>query len=187
MTSHVMIDLETLGTNPDSVILTIGIVKFNPKSKGVYDRLLLKPTVEDQTEIYNRFIDDGTLKWWSEQSQEAIDAGFCEKDRMPLKDCMEVIYHYCWNQDRVWSNGASFDIVVLESALRQTLTDRPNPIPWPFYTIRDTRTIYEIAGVSLKDKKYGTKTTHDALEDAEHQALVLQDAYQKLTALGLRM
>lgn len=187
MPSHLMLDLETLDTTPNAVILSIGIVKFNPKSKGVYDRLLLKPTMEDQTEIYNRDISEDTLRWWSEQSQEAIDAGFCEKDRMPLKDCMEVIYHYCWNQDRVWSNGASFDIVVLESAFRQTLTDRPNPIPWPFYTIRDTRTIYEIAGVSLKDKKFGTKTTHNALEDAEHQALVLQDAYQKLTGLGLRL
>jgi hypothetical protein len=187
MPSHLMIDIESLDITPESVILSIGIVKFNPTSKGVYDRLLLKPTMEDQTEIYNRSISDDTLRWWSTQSQEAIDAGFSEENRMSLKDCMEVIYHYCWNQDRVWSNGASFDIVMLESAFRQTLTEKPNPIPWPFYTIRDTRTIYEIAGVKLKDKKYGTKTTHNALEDAEHQAIVLQDAYQKLIGLGLSL
>lgn len=180
-----MIDLETLDVTPDAVILSIGIVKFNPKNQGVYDRLELRPTVEDQTEVYNRTISEDTLRWWSEQSKEALEAGLSDGGRMPLKDCMEVIYQYCWNQDSVWSNGASFDIVVLESAFRQTLTNKPNPIPWPFYTIRDTRTLYEVAGVRLKDKKYGTKTTHNALEDAEHQAIVLQDAYQKLIKVGL--
>ena len=64
--------------------------------------------------------------------------------------------------------------------MRQTLTEYPNPIPWPFYTVRDTRTLFDIAKVSLKDKKYNTKTTHKAVEDAEHQALVVQDAYKKL-------
>jgi hypothetical protein len=68
--------------------------------------------------------------------------------------------------------------------MRQTLTDRPNPIPWPFYTVRDTRTLFEIAGVRLKDKKYGTKATHKAVEDAEHQSLVVQDAYKKLMDRG---
>jgi hypothetical protein len=69
--------------------------------------------------------------------------------------------------------------------MRQTLTEYPNPIPWPFYTVRDTRTLYEIAGVKLKDKKYGSKTTHRAVEDAEHQAIVVQDAYMKIMKAGL--
>ena len=30
MTTHAMIDLETLGTNYDATVLTIGGVKFNP-------------------------------------------------------------------------------------------------------------------------------------------------------------
>ena len=30
MTTHAMIDIETLGTKPDAVVLTIGGVKFNP-------------------------------------------------------------------------------------------------------------------------------------------------------------
>ena len=76
-------------------------------------------------------------------------------------------------------NGAPFDLVVMENAWRQT-SDNPNPIPWPFWTMRDTRTLYEVTGVSLKDKKYGTKTTHRAVEDAEHQAIVVQRAYMKL-------
>ena len=39
-----MIDLETLDTSPYCVILTIGVVRFDPKGMGVVERLTLKPT-----------------------------------------------------------------------------------------------------------------------------------------------
>lgn len=181
MANDIMIDLETLATCPDCVILTIGAVRFDPKGMGVVERLELRPTIEEQTEKYNRIIDEDTLRWWSEQSPEAMEEAMGDRDRMSFKDCMDVLYHFCWNRRAVWSNGAGFDCVVMESAWRQLDTK----IPWPFYTIRDTRTLFDIAGVSLKDKKYGTKTTHKAVEDAEHQAIVVQDAYKKLIKAGL--
>lgn len=182
--AHLMIDLETLDVIPNAVILSIGIVKFDPRKQGIIDRLELKPTIEDQTDLYNRTISEHTIQWWCQQSPEAVAAGLGDEGRISLKECMEKVYQFCWNQEKVWSNGATFDVVMMETAFRQTLTDLPNPVPWYFYNIRDTRTIYEIAKVSLKDKKYGTKTTHNAVEDAEHQVVVLQDAYQKLMAAG---
>jgi len=185
MTQHTMIDIETLSTDTHAVILSIGVVKFNPKKSGVISQLELRPTVDDQTEKYNRHICEDTLKWWGAQPIEVQEAGLSDRDRMPLKDCMEVLYHYCWNTDRVWANGSAFDITILETAFKQTLTDRPNPIPWQYYNVRDTRTIYEVAGVKLKDKKYGTRTTHNAVEDAIHQVIVLQDAYKKFIKAGL--
>ncbi len=185
MANDIMIDLETLDTSPYCVILTMGIVRFDPRGMGVVERLELRPTIEEQTEIHNRIINDDTLRWWGEQSTDAIEEAMGDRGRMPFKDCMEVLYKFCWNRRAVWSNGASFDVVACETAMRQTLTDYSNPIPWPFWTVRDTRTLYEIAGVSLKDKKYGSRTTHKAVEDAEHQAIVVQDAYRKLMKAGL--
>jgi hypothetical protein len=44
--------------------------------------------------------------------------------------------------------------------------------------MRDTRTLWEITGVSLKDG--GHTTSHKAVEDAERQAIVVQKAYTKL-------
>lgn len=181
----VMIDLESLDTGPNAVILTIGAVSFNPKSMGIVERLELRPTIEDQTETHSRIINDDTLRWWSEQSPDAIEEAFGDGGRSSFNECMEALYKFCWNRRAVWSNGAGFDVVACESAFKQTLTERPNPIPWPYYTVRDTRTLYEVAGVSLKDKKYGSKTTHRAIEDAEHQAIVVQDAYRNLIKAGL--
>ena len=180
-----MIDLETLDVTPNCVILSIGAVTFNPNGIGIMDKLELRPTIDDQTEKYHRTISESTLKWWSQQNEEAIEEAFSDHGRIPFRNCMEQLYKFCWNRDAVWSNGAAFDVVACESGMMQTLTEYSNPIPWPFWTVRDTRTLYNIAGVSLKDKKYGTKTTHKAVEDASHQAIVVQDAYKKLIKLGL--
>ena len=35
MANDIMIDMETLSTNPDCVILTIGAVRFDPRGDGV--------------------------------------------------------------------------------------------------------------------------------------------------------
>jgi len=183
MAQDIMIDIESLDTSPYCVILTIGVVRFDPRGDGIVEKLELRPTLEDQTEIYNRIINDDTIRWWSEQSPAALEEAMSDDNRMSLKDCMEVLYKFCWNRRAIWSHGAPFDVVAMETAMRQTLTDKPNPIPWPFYTVRDTRTLFEIAGVKLKDG--GHKTSHKAVEDAERQAIVVQQAYKKLIKLGV--
>lgn len=174
MASDIMIDMETLDTNPYCVILTIGLVRFDPYGKGIAETLELRPTIEEQTDQYNRLINEDTLRWWSEQSVEAQEEALSDRDRISFKDCMEKLYKFCWNKRAVWSNGAAFDVVVAETALTQ-LDMR---IPWPFYTVRDTRTLYEIAGVKLQSRK--NKTAHKALDDAIRQAEVVQEAYKKL-------
>lgn len=179
MANDIMLDMETLDTSPYCVILTIGAVRFDPKGSGVVEKLELRPTIEEQTEKFNRVINDDTIRWWGEQSPEAIEEAMGDKDRISFKECMEILYRFCWNRRAVWSNGASFDVVVAETAWRQ-LDMRT---PWPFYTVRDTRTLYEVAGVKLKDGGY--KTTHKAVEDAERQAIVVQQAYAKLIKAGL--
>jgi hypothetical protein len=44
MAADIMIDIESLNTTPDCVILTIGAVRFDPKGTGIVDRLELRPT-----------------------------------------------------------------------------------------------------------------------------------------------
>ena len=51
-----MIDIESLDTTPDCVILTIGAVRFDPKGIGVVEKLELRPTIDEQTEKYGRSI-----------------------------------------------------------------------------------------------------------------------------------
>jgi 3' exoribonuclease, RNase T-like len=179
MANDIMIDMETLDTSPYCVILTIGAVRFDPKGSGIVERLELRPTIDEQTEKYNRVINEDTIRWWGEQSEAAREEAMGDAGRISYRECMEALYKFCWNRRAVWSNGASFDVVVAETAWRQ-LEMR---IPWPFYTVRDTRTLYEVAGVKLSDG--GHSTSHKAVEDAERQAIVVQKAYRKLISAGV--
>jgi len=68
MAIHGMIDLETLGVLPDTVVMTLGAVKFDPYSAAEpHSELYLRLDVEEQTEAYSRSINDDTLAWWASQ------------------------------------------------------------------------------------------------------------------------
>lgn len=179
MTVDVMIDMETLDVSPNCVILTIGAVTFNPKGSGVISRLELRPTIEEQTENFGRVINEDTLRWWGTQSASAQEEALGDRDRISFKECMEQLSKFCWNKRAIWSNGSAFDCVIAESAFRQLGLS----IPWNFWSLRDTRTLYDITGVKLKDG--GHVTTHKAVEDAEHQVIVLQRGYKKLIQAGI--
>ena len=76
---HAMIDLETLSTNPDAVILTVGGVKFNPynsvePSQGMYFRV----DVDSQTK-QGRDVMEDTLDWWSNQPAEIREEALGDK------------------------------------------------------------------------------------------------------------
>ena len=175
MAIDIMIDMETLGTKTDCAILTIGACRFDPRGDGITDQLSLKLDITEQTEVYKRTVDESTMDWWAKQSPDAINEAFSDDNRLSFRDAMDQLFKFCWNRNAVWSNGAIFDIMIAESAFRQ-LDMR---IPWPFWSVRDTRTLYDVAQVKLSDD--GKSTSHKAVEDAIRQAKLVQRAYKKIS------
>lgn len=173
-----MIDLETLDTSPFCVVLTIGAVIFDPKGSGIIDKIDLRPSIEDQIAL-GRLINDDTVRWWGNQSAAAQHEALGDHDRIPFKEAMEKLHKFCWNRGNPWSHGAAFDIVAMETSW----TKLDMSIPWQFHKVRDTRTLFDVTGVSLKDDGY--VTTHKASEDATRQAVIVQKAYQILIKAGL--
>ena len=92
MANDVMIDMETLSTNPDCVILTIGAVRFDPMGTGVVEKLELRPEIDSQTEEFDRHINPDTLRLWGEQSEDAINEAMGDNDRISFKDAMDKLY-----------------------------------------------------------------------------------------------
>ena len=93
--ADIMIDIESLNTTPDCVILTIGAVLFDPRGNGILDKIELRPTIEDQTEIYNRTINDDTVRWWSTQSEAAQEEAMGDAGRESFADVMAKLYKFC--------------------------------------------------------------------------------------------
>jgi hypothetical protein len=176
----VMIDLETLHTSPSAAILTIGIVKFDPKHLSSADQLranalLIKLDVDEQFALGRAYSED-TVAWWGNQPQEIQDAAF-SGDRTPLAEGIDKFHKLVWNSDRYWSQG-SFDYVILEDLYR-TMQRTP---PWAYWQCRDSRTMFDFI-----DGKLDRTGHHDAMEDSIQQALAVQRALKKIGWRGEKL
>lgn len=180
--NHVMIDCETLSTQTDATILTLGAVKFDPYAdpdspeNDLTDTLYLKIDL-DSSAALDLHIDDGTIEWWSRQSQAAQDAAFDPAGRITINDAFSQLHRFCLNAQGVWSNGAVFDIVICETIFKKL---KRSP-PWKYYNIRDTRTIWDL-GI---DPALPQVTAHDALADSIAQAIGVQRVVCGLVKLGI--
>src|SRR5210317_1955957 len=96
-----MIDLETLGVEPDSVVMTLGAIKFDPFTDAEpHSPLYLRGDVEEQTEFpYERSIDDNTLAWWSKQPQEIQDEAFGDHERVNMDSLTKQLNKWCVGVD----------------------------------------------------------------------------------------
>lgn len=84
MTTHAMIDIETLATKPDAVVLTVGGVKFNPYSaEEPHTPFSVRLDIDEQT-AKGRVIDPNTIEWWSKQDKAIQDEAFSDENRTPV-------------------------------------------------------------------------------------------------------
>lgn len=178
MARHGMIDLETMATTPDCVVLTLGAVKFYPDSldepdQELYFRLELDTQVEK-----GRVIDESTLEWWGNQDQEAQDEAFGEENRVDTREALEQLRKWCMGLDTIWGQGYGFDLTILENLYRTY----DMPVPWKFYQVKDSRTLF---GIMPKDPRKQLDQTgkHNALSDAYFQAKGVQLVYKHIQEL----
>ena len=132
--TDVMIDLETLATSPDAAILTIGAVKFDPFGNSVdfqeKDKFYAKVDLDSCDEL-NLNVSEDTINWWATQSEEAREEAFSQTGRIDIDDAFQDLYKFCWGANRVWSNGAAFDIVICETVFNRI----HKKVPWDFWQI----------------------------------------------------
>jgi len=168
-----MLDLETLATGPDCVILSFGAVKFDPfddtapMDKALYFRL----DVDEQIAM-GRDVNDGTVEWWQRQPKAVQEAAFGGDDRTSMDEFTKQLNKFVVGCDRIWAQGPVFDIVILENLYRQL----GKPCPWNYYSIRDSRTLLKALGDS---RNAGKNELHDALADCVYQAKAVQDAVKR--------
>lgn len=172
-TINVMLDLETLGTKPGCKILSIGASLFGsympPESVDSYfDAKCLSH------ESYQAMMDEpdpATVKWWNEQNKEAkqvlnpIYAISLDTALISFNRFINQLQQHC-TKLRIWGNGATFDVPVIEEAMRRYVIT-------PAWTFRDSmcfRTLKELGKMYGIEEPVFTGVKHNALADACHQA-----------------
>lgn len=161
---HLMIDLETLGSGPDAAIISCGVVMFTAPDGIVRDAEWFIRDPFNQ----GRKVDPKTLEWWKTQGALLDDhLTRASIDGMGLDQFAERLYDFvgAHREDvRAWSNGATFDLVILDHLFRSLGFDRP----WHFTNERCYRTLKSIA---TDFGHFRPATRHDALSDARAQAM----------------
>jgi 3' exoribonuclease, RNase T-like len=171
--NHLMVDIETLGTRPGSAILSIGAVVFDEKKilREWECNIDLKSSMDRQLTV-----EADTICWWMRQSAQAINDTFNQISATNVHHALENLRKFTVDErcKWFWSHGATFDLVMLtEAALK---IGAPVMVQ-DFRFARDTRTLYEIAGVNPKNFM-GTGTAHKAIDDARAQALAVIESWR---------
>ena len=185
-----MVDLETLSTDSNAVILTIGAVPFGSDGKLImdddfyfYERVELKSYNKYKNNEFNCNWD--TLVWWLKQEKEPLDEAFLIGPRYPIWDALQDFVNWIHivcktvsdNKINIWSHGKDFDVVVLENAFKVCNIT----CPWKFWDTRDTRTLYALTGVDMKriSMPEGFKA-HNAVGDCFKQIEGVRQAFNNL-------
>lgn len=177
MKQHISVDLETLGTAHDAMILSIGAVKFDPNTGTLGDTFYA--VIDIEAPGGGGTIAASTVNWWMGQSAAAREAVFgVEVDRVPLLQALIDFSEWIgFNDDLpedkkfpdnvLWQRGDK-DFAWMESAY-QGLGIKP---PFAFWQWENQRTLCRyVPGANTYATEQGV--AHHALDDATGQALAI--------------
>ncbi|EET6994759.1 exonuclease [Escherichia coli] len=175
---HLMIDLKTMGKNPDAPIISIGAIFFDPQTGDMGPEF--SKTIDLETA--GGVIDRDTIKRWLKQSREAQST--IMTDEIPLDDALLQLREFIDENSgeffvQVWGNGANFDNTIL----RRSYERQGIPCPWRYYNDRDVRTIVELGKAIDFDVRTAIPfegERHNALDDARYQAKYVSAIWKKL-------
>ena len=187
----IMVDLETLGTRQDAIVLEISAVEFNCHTGEIGEVFDAKLDIDEQVQ-YRRSLNCETLQWWFKQDEEARKNIFDEDvdiirfnipwELAEFSNFVERCNNKC-NSDsdrrvvKLWGNGSLFYLGILQNMYETCL---PNmKLPWKFWAVNDVRTIVDLNPDVKKNCKFDG-TPHCAVDDCKHEIKYLVETLKTI-------
>lgn len=195
MTIHdFSLDIETLSTAKNAVILSIGAVYLNnmrfegdfAQYPNSFYRVI---TVQDQV-ANGRIIDYKTLKWWLEQDDKIRELAFeGMNDSLTQTLGSAIIDLTVWAEEiakgetkNVWVKGINFDGAIIES-IYSGPGKMSDVIPFDHRSWQEVRTLERLVGESIdefmhrypSEKALASRMKHHALYDSRYQGIFVGD------------
>ena len=202
MKQHVMVDIETLGNQPQNgVIIAMAAIAFNMEDDIQYpteDELKgcatpsawYKPILAlQQEQDYEFIVESETLRWWLDPSRvNQLAEFFCSSRRVSIETAL-----YSWKawlrtgtvqvkERQLWSHGVTFDCMHLSQKWPIIMNESFNNVCL-FRNMRDTRTLFAAYEARYGKSPYPSQSRqrhHHPLEDAWIQAVAVQTAWKGL-------
>jgi exodeoxyribonuclease VIII len=199
-----MIDIESFGTVAGSPIVTIGAVLFDPyssdSSQAMLDRSLnIRIDLSDSIDL-SVGVEGGTLRWWFEQSDQAIKA-LVGDDAVSIKEALAKLWRFCCERgsfvnkeffpglsdlpkaSRYWAKDPDFDMQLMRYYYEHPDIQKGIEMPWKFWECRSVRTVQDLAWPGGSDDRPTFEVpgvAHDARWDSIQQAMTIQAAIRRL-------
>jgi hypothetical protein len=186
--TDVMLDLETLSTKNNAIILVIGAIKFNRNEK--WDNKFTIDDIHSSKKFYKRIKissceeiglhkDKNTELWWNNQDPSVKEEAFgFESERVTITDALKQFSEWFKGSTFIWGNGSVFDITIISEAYNRCNLE----IPWKFFYIRDLRTLFDICNFRSKKNNHNNKhnhNNHNAIYDCFYQIKDLQQCFSE--------
>ena len=172
---HLMLDIETMGNESYSSIISIAAVEFDINTgetgRTFYNKVSLQSCLDLGLKV-----NGDTILWWMEQSDEARKEIYNESQTVhvvkALSDLREFIVG---NNYQIWGNSARFDCGILQNAYEKAGIF----LPWDFRNERCVRTLLSFAP-EIKKNYQRKGTAHNALDDCFYQVEYCTGIWNKL-------
>lgn len=177
MTKHFMVDIETLSTAVNAVVLSVGAAEFDPYT-GKIEREFYRELRLDMQR--GRHISGDTVQWWAKQITENNADNILTNPNSKKLDPHNTVFSLAeffksriygvtspeeYDDIIVWACDPDFDLAILSNLYGELNL----PVPWKFWNTRSVRTVRmlnKIAGIEVPVQP----VTHNALEDCIRQA-----------------
>lgn len=172
MTVIATLDIESLDTDPTSMITEIGVVVYDTETKeeqtfgirpNLVEQMLLHRSITPNTIVFHERIHgsrENLIKYLSDESDVY--------KTMSIASCHKVLKDTLATADELWINGLSFDPVLLKNLFKQVGKD----LPYFFRKEIDVRSINERVLPHLRaffeeETPIRKAAAHDAIADAK--------------------
>lgn len=178
---NIMLDLETFATDWRAAIASIGAVVFDIQTGEIGNTFKINISFWSNW-LNGRTINNGTLNWWANQSEEAQAA---LADPASTNFITGIHEFAAWVQAQhkdplVWGNGVLFDNLIIRTAFQ----DVGIPCPWHFRNDRDVRTLVAMGKQFGENAKNNSSREglvhHDPLSDCIYQVRYCSSIWRHL-------
>lgn len=170
---HVMLDLETMGTKPGCVIVSIGAVNFDLDTGKIGPKFYTSVSI-DSCIGWGLLLEEPTVNWWKSQTSQAKAKWALNPTALSvaLQDFSDFVQRNDITQ--VWGNSASFDCSILAACYNAV----NKPLPWHYSQEKCYRTVKALFPGNFI-KKDAAKS-HDPIYDCEYQISILCNIWNKI-------
>lgn len=164
---HAMLDIETMGTTPGCVIISVAMVAFNPETGELGNAMKCNIDLNDSLSKGFR-IEGGTLRWWLEQRGDVLRNQL--DSSLQVSTALDYIEKFLKLNgiEYLWGNSAAFDCGLLKNYFERA----KRIVPWSHWLEMCYRTVRSLAGSQHCPPKDESQV-HDPLYDCKYQIACL--------------